>query len=106
MRYLVQTVVRLRSNPSTSGSVITGVPAGTQVPTVSDQQVTADGYTWVNIEYDNRQGWVALGDQTEEFLVPVFDISSQPAGQQPVAPQPAQPAARPAQPAQPQEPTP
>jgi len=52
------TELRLRTSPSTSGSIITVIPTGTYV-TVSET-VTAEGYTWGNVSYGDYSGWCAL----------------------------------------------
>lgn len=50
--------LRLRTSPSTSGSIITVIPTGTYV-TVTEIK-DAEGYTWGNISYSNYSGWCAL----------------------------------------------
>lgn len=50
--------LRLRTSPSTSGSIVTVIPTGTYV-TVSET-VSAEGYTWGNVSFSNYTGWCAL----------------------------------------------
>ncbi len=50
--------LRLRSSPSTSGGVITMLPAGT-TGTVLEGPRTGSGYTWWRIETSFGTGWVA-----------------------------------------------
>lgn len=59
--------VRMRSQPSTSASIVVDyLGAGTTVTAVTDHVVAADGHTWRNVQTsDGQAGWVA-----SEFLGP------------------------------------
>ena len=62
--------LNVRSQPTTSGSVVASLPKGTRVAAQSDPSQQADGHPWVKIKAGHRgqviEGWVA-GD----FLVEV-----------------------------------
>jgi uncharacterized protein YraI len=52
--------VNLRSLPTINGSIITVIPMGSQVYQVGNgASVSADGYNWDNINYNNQVGFAA-----------------------------------------------
>lgn len=61
----------LREEPGTGSALITRLKAGTEV-TVLEGPVQKDGYTWWKVETAEGQiGWVAEGDETMRWLVPL-----------------------------------
>ncbi len=50
--------LRLRSNPSTSASILTSITCTNTLFTYLDKK-TADGYTWYKITYNGTTGWIA-----------------------------------------------
>ncbi len=61
--------LNLRSGPSISYSVITGLPEGTKMSVIGGP-VQADGYTWWNITGSYGTGWSAVG----EWLTPAPQV--------------------------------
>lgn len=54
-----QSVVNVRSGASLDESVLFRIGRGVKVEVHPEQSVTADGYTWVIVKSDGRQGWSA-----------------------------------------------
>jgi len=63
--------INLRSGPSISYSVITGLPEGTKMYVI-DGPVLADGYTWWQITGTAGTGWSAVG----EWLTPAPQVNT------------------------------
>jgi uncharacterized protein YgiM (DUF1202 family) len=57
--------LNVRSAPSLGGAIVTTVPTGTYATVLDMETVRAGGYTWINVQLDNRDisGWMAM-----EFL--------------------------------------
>jgi hypothetical protein len=54
--------LRLREQPNNSATIILLIPNNSVVTkVVASQEVAADGYTWVNIQYTDPNGVVATG---------------------------------------------
>lgn len=52
--------LRVRSQPGLSGSVIASMPAGSRGVVTTEMPQEADGYVWVNVQFDaGPRGWVA-----------------------------------------------
>jgi len=101
MQYTVQQSLRLRVSPSTKAAMLAQMPVGAVLTTVTDQQVSAEGYVWVNVQFGGNQGWAALTTIPEIYLVAMPDPGMV---QPPITPQPQPPANQ--QPVRPSQPPP
>ena len=64
---------RIRSLPSTSGSIVGELPGGSEF-IVRDGPVCAEVYTWFLIEYNGITGWTAEGTGQNYFIGPVSNL--------------------------------
>ena len=61
--------LRLRQQPNNASTVILLIPNGSLVtPVAGAQNVTADGYTWVNIQYTDPNGVIATGWAAQDAM--------------------------------------
>jgi len=60
--------MNVRNQPTTSGELVGQIPGG-ETFTVLSQAVCADGYAWVQVRYDDLEGWVAEAG-ADYFLEP------------------------------------
>ena len=62
--------LRIRTTPALAGAVAGSQPNGA-TGTIVSGPVTADGYTWWNVNYENDpDGWTIQGNASQNYLAP------------------------------------
>ena len=70
------TITHLRATPTTQAQIVVNLVPGNQL-IVTDGPQCADGYIWWQIRSANNfVGWVAEGDKSGSFIVPIMPISA------------------------------
>ena len=63
--------LKMRKTASTSGVLVTTIPKGKQVDILKKDAAKANGYTWYQVKYDSKTGYVA-----SKYLTSIKDTST------------------------------